>query len=111
MITKKELKELKGNYFDVLQAGAFAITLKSKNTGHYWHLLEREYPTFRHFAIYHKHNAVDAYHAQGTARDLATAVSRIMSHDEFQMNGRKKRKNMRQKNCSRQEQSDRSIFV
>lgn len=90
MITKKELKELKGNYFDVLQAGAFAITLKSKNTGHYWHLLEREYPTFRHFAIYHKHNAADAYHAQGTARDLATAVSKIMSHDEFQMNGRKK---------------------
>ncbi len=51
MITKEEIKELEGNYFEVLQTGAFAITLKSKNTGHYWHLLEREYPTFRHFAI------------------------------------------------------------
>ena len=90
MITKEELNELKESYFEVLQAGAFAITLKSKNTGHFWHLLEREYPTFRHFVIYHKHNAADAYHAQGTACDLATAVSGIMSHDEFQMNGRKK---------------------
>lgn len=90
MITKEELNELKESYFEVLQAGAFAIILKSKNTGHYWHLLEREYPTFRHFAIYHKHNADDVYHAQGTACDLATAVSGIMSHDEFQMNGRQK---------------------
>ena len=43
MITKEEIKELEGNYFEVLQTGAFAITLKSKNTGHYWHLLEREF--------------------------------------------------------------------
>lgn len=90
MIAKEELKELKGNYFEVLQAGAFAITLKSKNTDHYWHLLEREYPTFRHFVIYHKHNAADAHHTQGTACDLAETVSGIMLHDEFQMNGRKK---------------------
>lgn len=79
-----------GNYFEVLQAGAFTITLKSKNTGHYWHLLEREYPTFRHFVIYHKHNVSDEYHAQGMACDLVAAVSGIRSHDEFQMNGRKK---------------------
>lgn len=30
MITKEELKKVDGNYFEVLQAGAFAITLKSK---------------------------------------------------------------------------------
>ena len=63
MITKEELKKVEGNYFEVLQAGVFVITLKSKNTGHYWHLLEREYPTFRHFVIYHKHNVSDEYHA------------------------------------------------
>lgn len=90
MITKEELKKVESNYFEVLQAGAFAITLKSKNTNHYWHLIEREYPTFRHFIIYHKHNVSDAYHAQGTACDLAAAVSEIKSHDEFQMNVRKK---------------------
>ena len=90
MITKEEIKKLEGNYFEVLQAGAFAITMKSKNTDQYWHLLEREYPTFRHFVIYHKHNVSDAYHAQGTACDLAAAVYEIRSHDEFQMNGRKK---------------------
>ena len=60
MITKEEIKELEGNYFEVLQAGAFAITLKSKNTGHYWHLLEREYPSCRQFAFYPKHNVSDA---------------------------------------------------
>ncbi len=90
MITKEELREVAGGYFEVLQTGAFAVTLQSKNTGHYWHLLEREYPTFRHFAIYHKHNVSDEYHAQGTARNLAAAVSEIRSHDKFQLNGRKK---------------------
>ena len=53
MITTEELKKVEGNYFEVLQTGAFAVTLRSKNTGHYWHLIEREYPTFRHFVIYH----------------------------------------------------------
>ena len=37
-----------------------------------------------------QNNVSDAYHAQGTSCDLAAAVSGIMSHDEFQMNGRKK---------------------
>ena len=41
-------------------------------------------------AIMTSKEQTDAYHAQGTACDLATAVSGIMSHDEFQMNGRKK---------------------
>lgn len=90
MITKEELREVEGIYFEVLQASGFAVTLQSKNTGHYWHLLEREYPTFRHFVVYHKHNASDGYHAQGTARDLAAAVSGIRSHDEFQLSGRRK---------------------
>ena len=90
MITKEELKEVEENYFEVLQAGAFAVTLKSKNTGHYWHLLEREYPTFRHFMVYHKHNDSDEYHAQGTACDMAAALTEIKAHDEFQMNGRRK---------------------
>lgn len=90
MITKEELREVEGSYFEVLQTSGFAVTLQSKNTGHYWHLLEREYPTFRHFVVYHKHNASDGYHAQGTARDLAAAVSGIRSHDEFQLSGRRK---------------------
>lgn len=90
MITKEELREVDGSYFEVLQAGGFAVTLRSKNTGHYWHLLEREYPTFRHFAVYHKHNASDGYHAQGIAHDLAAAVSGIRLHDEFQLGGRRK---------------------
>lgn len=90
MITTEELKKVEGNYFEVLQTGAFAVTLRSKNTGHYWHLIERKYPTFRHFIIYHKHNASDEYHTQGTACNLTAAVSGIKLHDEFQMNGRKK---------------------
>lgn len=90
VITTEELKKVEGNYFEVLQAGAFAVTLRSKNTGYYWHLIERKYPTFRHFVIYHKRSASDAYHAQGTASDLKAAVSGIKSHDEFQTNGRKK---------------------
>ncbi len=33
MITTEELKKVEGNYFEVLQTGAFAVTLRSKTQG------------------------------------------------------------------------------
>ncbi len=90
MINKKEIDLIDRNYFNVLQAGGFAISLQSANTKHFWHLILEEYPTFRHFKVYHKHNWADEYHSHRDEPNLKTALLHIMEHDAFQMNGRRK---------------------
>lgn len=89
MISKTELKFLDTQYFNILQMGGFTIYVQSKNTKHYWGIHLEQYPTFRHFKIYHKHNNHDQYHRHRDARNLKVAIEQIKSHDAFQLNGRK----------------------
>ena len=92
MITAKELKQISKDYFHIIQANGFAIYLQSKNTKHFWGILIAEYPTFRNFQIYHKHNLHDSYHRHRDAPTLLAAIEGIKGHDEFQMGGRDKYK-------------------
>lgn len=89
MITKTELNSIDTQYFNILQMGCFAIYVQSKNTKHFWAIHLEEYPTFRHFKIYHKHNSRDEYHRHRDARSLSVVIEQIKSHDAFQLNGRK----------------------
>lgn len=89
MITKTELKAIDTLYFNVLLTGCFAIYVQSKNTKHFWGIIEEEYSTFRHFKIYHKHNSHDQYHRHRDARSIKAAIEHIHAHDAFQTNGRK----------------------
>ncbi len=89
MITKTELKSFDTRYFDVIQMGCYTIYVQSKNTRHFWGIQVEEYPTFRHFRIYHKHNSRDEYHRHRDARSLSVAIEQIQSHDAFQLGGRK----------------------
>ena len=89
MITKTELKSIDTQYFDVLQMGCYTIYVQSKNTKHFWGIQVEEYPTFKHFKIYHKHNSHDEYHRHRDARSLSLAIEQIKNHDTFQLNGRK----------------------
>lgn len=91
MITNKEIQSIDRDYFDVIQATPFIISLRSRNTGHYWTAVVEEYATFRHFKVYHKHNAKDQFHRHRDAGNLHKAIADIQSHDAFQMNGRKKK--------------------
>jgi hypothetical protein len=93
MITKTELKSIDTRYFDVILIGCFSIYVRSKNTKHYWAIQVEEYPTFRHYKIYHKHNYHDEYHRHRDAKSLSVAIDQIKSHDTFQLNGRKPVKN------------------
>ena len=90
VITNKELKQIDRNYFHIIQASGFAIYLQSKNTKHFWGIMLAEYPTFRNFQIYHKHNQHDAYHRHKDAPTVSVALEGIVGHDKFQMNGRRK---------------------
>lgn len=89
MITNKELKLISKEYFTILQAGGFTISIQSNNTRHYWHLIVEEYPSFRHYKVYHKHKQSDEFHAHRNEPNLQTALNHIIEHDKFQMNGRK----------------------
>ena len=90
MFRQEELEMLDSDYFVILQKTMHCVTLQSKNTGHCWHILHLEYPTFKSCTIYHNHRMGADYHAHGHAPTLAHALSLIIDHDIFQMNGRKK---------------------
>ena len=49
MITKNDLAAIDTYYFDVIGVKEYSIELRSKNTGHYWYLLERVYNGQRSF--------------------------------------------------------------
>lgn len=90
MFQTKELERIDSDYFVIFQKSAYCVTLQSKNTGHCWHILHLEYPTFKSCTIYHNHKMGADYHLHGHAPTLAHSVSLIMEHDIFQLNGRKR---------------------
>jgi len=92
MITKKELKAIDPKYFNTIHMGCFAIYVQSKNTKHYWGIHLEEYPSFRHFKIYHKHNIHDQYHRHSDAKNIKAAIEHIQAHDAFHLNVRNKKK-------------------
>lgn len=93
MITTKEIKQIDTGYFEVLQASAYAVYLRSKNTKHFWGIVVEEFPSFRHFQLFHKHNPSDQYHRHKDRPTLKVAIEEIQSHDRYQLNGRKMKNN------------------
>lgn len=59
--------------------------LKSSNTGHYWQLIWSKDT----YIMMHKHHEEDEYHYQTCIGTLFDCVLYIVSHDEYQMRGRK----------------------
>jgi len=90
MIKHSEINKIRKIYFNIIQTSTFTVTFQFKNIGHYWHIVEEKTGLVRHFQVFHKHNQSDEYHRHKDSLDIETAINRIMEHDEFQMNGRKK---------------------
>lgn len=92
MFNKSELSSIDKEYFTVLSANAYQVTLQSKNTLHEWHILAREdrvHGKVIHTCIInHRHNCRGGFHAHGSASTLADAMNMIKEHDVFQLNGR-----------------------
>ncbi len=84
MFTAKEMLSL--DYFNVLEEmddGSWA--LQSKNTGHCWQLIYENHG----YSMYHKHHIEDKYHYQTDVGTLYDSVLYIVSHDEYQLRGRR----------------------
>lgn len=73
MFSIVELKNIDHTYFNVIHTGCYCVTLQSKNTKHYWHILRQQYPTFTSCKIWHKHKQSDSFHEQGNAPTLGGA--------------------------------------
>ena len=74
------------DYFNILDIGATGNwELQSKNTGHCWKL---EYED-NGYSMYHKHHIEDDYHYQTDIGNIYDVVLYIVSHDEYQMRGRR----------------------
>lgn len=85
MFTTKELKNIDHTYFNIIHAGCYSVTLRSKNTKHFWHVLHQQYPTFTSCKIWHKHNQTDSFHEQGNAPTLEQAMNKIREHDHYHL--------------------------
>lgn len=92
MLTLKDLDNIDRNYFNIIHATSLCVTLQSKNTRHYWHILYEEYPHFKTYQIFHKHNEFDAYHFQKNQCSFLKAIETIKAHDNFQINVRNKQR-------------------
>jgi len=86
MITTTDLDRIDTSYFQIIEVKEYTLVLRSRNTGHYWSLLERIANGCRTFVISHKHHDRDPYHFQvirGSADGgIGAAVEYIMHHDE-----------------------------
>lgn len=97
MISEHQINGIDKSYFSILEATPFYLVLQSKNTGHYWHILESTAAGHTSFRIQHKHHREDSYHQQTSAPSIEAACTYIMKHDAFHLE-RKKLKEARRRN-------------
>lgn len=88
MFTTKELKNIDRTYFHIINAGCYSVTLQSKNTSHYWHIIHQQYPSFASCKIQHKHRHPLPFHEQGSAPTLGQAIDQIKAHDFYHLHVR-----------------------
>ena len=85
MFTTKELTAIDSTYFNIINAGGYSVTLQSKDTGHYWHIIHQQYPTFTSCNIQHKHRQSYPFHNQGSAPTPGQALEDIKEHDYYHL--------------------------
>lgn len=86
MITQKELKSIDRNYFTVINAGCYGVTLQSKNTRHTWYIACEDLGYRQSFRIDHSHQGpYTPMHHHGRGRTFYSCISQIKSHDEYQL--------------------------
>ena len=97
MIDNDDIAAIDTKYFDINEQRSYSLTLQSRNTGHYWYLLERVYNSNRSFLIYHKHNIKDAYHSQKSGQNISVCCEYIKEHDAFHLERAKKKNERRER--------------
>ena len=92
MFGKNDWDQIDNEYFKVIEASMYHITLKSNTTGHIWDIYCRYYPGGRSIIVYHKHRDSDPFHKQKGyhPQTIAQAQDLIKDHDRYVMEGKNK---------------------
>lgn len=85
MITQKEINSLDRQYFTVIHAGCFGVTLQSKNTLHCWYIACEDLGYMQSFRIDHTHVRNTPMHHHGRGKTFQSCIRQIKSHDEYQL--------------------------
>lgn len=85
LFSTEDLKALDTEYFSIITADNYDVTIMSKNTGHIWYIHNPEYPMEGSCVIFHKHKASHPYHQHGKSNTLRQAVRSIKEHDKWQI--------------------------
>ena len=103
MIGPADLAAIDRDYFNILSAGGYDITLQSRPTGHCWHLLERVSNGYRSFVISHRHGDSGPYHPQKTKPkpSVEACCDYIKGHDAYQAQRDRAKEQRRQENRRR----------
>lgn len=91
MIDRNDLAVLDTDYFEIKEIKEYSLVLQSKNTGHYWYLLEQDYNGNRSFLIHHRHSTTKAYHTQKNRPCIYSCCEYIKDHDAFHLERKKKK--------------------
>ena len=104
MINLNDLASIDTDYFEIKEIKEYSLVLRSKNTGHFWYLLEQVYNGNRSFLIHHKHSTTKAYHRQKSRPDICACCEYIRDHDTFHLERKKKKEALHRKRFATQSQ-------
>ena len=97
MVTIEDRAIIDQTYFEIIGTNDFCITLRSRNTGHEWHLLERIANGNRIFVISHRHGPSEPFHLQRSRPTVGACCDYIMDHDRYHLEKVRKQKEQRLK--------------
>ena len=95
MIGLSDLAAIDRQYFEVIGNNDYCITLRSRNTLHEWHLLERIANDNRTFVISHRHGPSGPYHLQRSRPTVEACCDYIMDHDRYHLEKVRRQKEQR----------------
>lgn len=97
MIVPSDLAAIDRQYFEVIGSNEYCITLRSRNTLHEWHLMERVANGNTAYVIRHRHGPSGPYHLQRTMPTVESCLDYIKNHDAYHLEKIRKQKELRLK--------------
>ncbi len=85
MFTQQQLNNIDRRYFTVFEASPYFVTVKSKNTRHFWRIHYGQ----KSCTIFHSHQGDGNYHEHGKGRNLESCLKKIQNHDDYQLKHRR----------------------
>lgn len=95
MIDQTDVDSINKKYFEIIEKKDYTIVIRSRDTDHYWCLLEQVYNGHRFFQISHRHHATDSYHIQTCRPSVSVCCEYIRGHDAYHLERTRKKEERR----------------